>query len=114
MKCIVNEKRLLVNHINPDVATVNIVYHKPRRARARATSVLAPLDFGIRIPPQLREQFGQHFFAVDGVWASVAVGQIRQQRLALRVNIDTSLAVFAMLLTNLNFCDLHRMLLAAM
>jgi hypothetical protein len=30
------------------------------------------------------------------------------------VNIDTSLAVFAMLLTNLNFCDLHWMLLAEM
>jgi hypothetical protein len=32
----------------------------------------------------------------------------------LRVNIDTSLAVFAMLLTNLNFCDLHQMILATM
>jgi len=114
MKCIVNEKRLLVNHINPDVATVNIVYHKTGRARARATGVLAPLDFGIWIPPQLSEQFRQQFFAVDGVWESLAVGQICQQRLTLRVNIDTSLAVFAMLLTNLNFCDLHWMLLAEM
>jgi hypothetical protein len=29
----------------------------------------------------------------------------------LRMNIDTSLAVFAFLLTNLNFCNLHLELL---